>query len=1061
MDQREITAKISSLYARLLSLAEESVKESHASFPSALTKIYYLLEQSPLDEEAMDGLQKIIFMHGGGPYLGGPNAHQRLINLLRDAEENIAGLETGTLSEVSLDSQVDKSLDLQCTFEEWEEKGKNRCLIRVNHRGDSIQVLVNDFWASLPKQLWKGCKLNLLSLEPNSSEKNEWSYSFTRRSIMVVEPDYLIDVSEIASCFDIKGASIGSSIFKRYEKDSTSIQLLLGSMINTIFDELLVDDSRTFDELYDIAVAGAGLTLFHLAKQGKISQGKLRSELEPQFEVLKDTIQNYKGYINTSEPSFISTRYGLQGRLDLMVETENDSKVKDIVELKSGRPINGLIKEPDKRGNIRFHSIWPSHEAQLTGYDILLDSAYKGRKGSSFVLYSKLATSPVKNTLRTATARKKFIFVRNKILISEYQNSDPENDDYEFLKQWIDYCPKYSSAQLTETINLLSGMEESAKNYFRSMSSFISREIFAGRTGHFSQKSSSQSSLWSGPSEGSAILHGLKVEEIESGTMYLTLSRSDSEDTPLRKGDAVFLYNPSPDYSDCEEFFQGQVVKASIKAINIEMIVISLRNKLLNLNLFSDKDATWSISADYFDTGLKRLHKEVFRFATSEDFPFYSGNEIPALPEKYHEEIKTSIALSDEQRALLSRALAAPYYFFLQGPPGTGKTKYFLKALIEQLALKQNKKILLCSFTNRAVDEATTAALSLNEINPEHIIRIGSAESSEHIDLLLSTKLKHKGPTETYKSLNDVKIVSATISSCISNKEIFEIFEPDIAIVDEAGQIAESYTNVLLGRFKKIIFIGDVKQLPPIILADQEPNLEKKEQEELKGSAQEQTSYFARMTSLISNKEKEVKESFSGMLTRQGRMDQSIMHAANRIAYGDKLSSINPFSISDSAYAGVKAINIVSTDGRPKESMEEAREVIATVKAIISGMGEQKGNTLDKNSIGIISPFRKQCSIIKESLDYELWPYIHIDTVERFQGSERSHIIFSACIHSHAQLEMILSPYHENGESIDRKLNVALTRAKHSFTLIGNMDVLKADSSYRKLIEYASSQATD
>jgi DNA replication ATP-dependent helicase Dna2 len=75
---------------------------------------------------------------------------------------------------------------------------------------------------------------------------------------------------------------------------------------------------------------------------------------------------------------------------------------------------------------------------------------------------------------------------------------------------------------------------------------------------------------------------------------------------------------------------------------------------------------------------------------------------------------------------------------------------------------------------------------------------------------------------------------------------------------------------------------------------------------------------------------------------------------------------------------------------------------------------------------------------------------VTIDTVERFQGGARDIIILSLCVNSVHQWPSVLSP---NDEGVDRKLNVALTRARSFFVLIGHEDTIKQQPLYQQLLQ--------
>lgn len=107
-------------------------------------------------------------------------------------------------------------------------------------------------------------------------------------------------------------------------------------------------------------------------------------------------------------------------------------------------------------------------------------------------------------------------------------------------------------------------------------------------------------------------------------------------------------------------------------------------------------------------------------------------------------------------------------------------------------------------------------------------------------------------------------------------------------------------------------------------------------------------------------------------------------------------------------------------------------------------------------------PYRNQISTVRNEIDKFGIPCLHditIDTVERYQGSQRDYIIYGFTIQQPYQLNFLTSNvFEEDGLVIDRKLNVAMTRARLNLILIGNPVLLNENFTFYKLMEFVRSK---
>ena len=110
-------------------------------------------------------------------------------------------------------------------------------------------------------------------------------------------------------------------------------------------------------------------------------------------------------------------------------------------------------------------------------------------------------------------------------------------------------------------------------------------------------------------------------------------------------------------------------------------------------------------------------------------------------------------------------------------------------------------------------------------------------------------------------------------------------------------------------------------------------------------------------------------------------------------------------------------------------------------------------------TVGVIVPYRSQIALIRQQLttaDAALAD-LSVDTVERYQGSQRDVIIYSFAVSRRFQLGFLTAnTFFEDGHPIDRKLNVALTRARRQMIMVGNPLILRHSPLFSQLISQYS-----
>lgn len=241
----------------------------------------------------------------------------------------------------------------------------------------------------------------------------------------------------------------------------------------------------------------------------------------------------------------------------------------------------------------------------------------------------------------------------------------------------------------------------------------------------------------------------------------------------------------------------------------------------------------------------------------------------------------------------------------------------------------------------------------------------------------------------------------------------------DIAIIDEAGQSTEISCLIPISKSKKVILIGDHKQLPPTVMS--------KEAKELS------ISLFERMIGKVR----------SVLLDTSYRMVQQITEYPSNEFYNGQLCSAVKFD--ESYYNNFKYkspivfIDVDSKEEKYKDqvSLYNKKEQEVIFDLVLSYPKEK----LRGESFGIISPYLEQVKQLRKQ-----FVGFKINTVDGFQGREKEIIIISLVRANNKGEIGFLKDY--------RRLNVALTRAKKQVVIVGNSKTIKDEKLYKDLIEF-------
>ena len=697
---------------------------------------------------------------------------------------------------------------IRCIVREWDE---STIQVAVTNQDSSEELLTVDYmntpdyidFSYLRPMLREGMQLNLLDC------------TVTRKKVVprliVVEPDYLIDISTIANCFETYGHHPLLFTVNRLTPRLSNKHIVLGNFAGSALDDIInhpaeYDIKETFRSNFrEKALDYATCPDFDAAS--------FKQDAERQVENIKEIVdeifQTFDREKAILEPSFVCERLGIQGRVDLMT-----TDLKLLVEQKSGK--NTFIERKYKNPHGSLHV--EKHYVQVLLYYGILQYNFQLSPKNAHIqlLYSKyplpdglLEVEPLQKLIREA------IRFRNQAVATEFWMAEngfgrmlplltPQTLNVE--KQNDNFYNRYLLPQLTETLAPLHQLNDLERAYFTRMLTFVIKEQLVSKVGVQEGVGNSNADLWNMPlaekKETGNIYTGLTIIEKERSssfngydTITLSVPQQGEDFLPnFRRGDMIYLYsykkNEAPDVR------KSILFKGSLQEIHGDSITVHLNDGQQNPDL---------ISGDYFaiehagsDIGGTSAIRSLYTFITSnkERRQLLLGQRTPRVDKS----LTLSRSYHPDYDEIILKAKQAQDYFLLIGPPGTGKTSQALQFLVrEQLAEKskvQSSKrkvqssILLLAYTNRAVDEICNM-LTENELD---YIRIGNEFSCDpkYSDHLLKEVLDENTTLNSIKStIADARIVVATTSTMNSNAALFNIKHFDLAIIDEASQILE------------------------------------------------------------------------------------------------------------------------------------------------------------------------------------------------------------------------------------------------------------------------------
>ena len=914
--------------------------------------------------------------------------------------------------------------------------------------------------------------------------------------LWIFEPDYLIDISSIANCFGSYADSALVGLMNRMGKKETTSAILLGHMASQLLDESIrqshnqsyADSAKEFFSYFSmkiIATDDFNGQEFH--QQARAQQVNIQHAIH---QILPYEIQNFDSKNGIVEPSFFSEMLGLQGRMDYL-----QLNMKVILEQKSGKgefPFDNFIVPKPKLD----HTIQLLLYMAVLTYNFRKEYEANNRELRPFLLYSKY-----KEGIYELQSRPEQLFnalkIRNQLAWNDIVKF--RNEGYSVLttltpeklrskekrmndKFWVQYI----LPQLNDVLLPIRSCSPLERMYCLRMLKFVGEEHVTSKLGNREKEASGFASTWhlslEEKDQCGEILTGLELDIPEKArsqrideVRFELLNQESRYITNLRVSDIVVLhpYDPMKE----PDLRCTMVIRGTLKSMDKDSVTVRLRAPQSDSRIFDYyQGKKWAMEKDFMESSFSSAYSNVYSFLSA---PQPRRDLLLLQRPPMIDRSRTLKGYYGEFNELALKVKQSRELFLIIGPPGTGKTSYGMLNTLKEELLEPGSKVLLMSYTNRAVDEMCG---KLQEAGID-FLRIGSELSCDKTSLdhhINTVSQKCQNLNSLIYTIDNYRVIAGTVHSFNSQLQFLSKKHFTLAIIDEASQLLESHLLGLLScqsvshipTIDKFVLIGDHKQLPAVVQQPQESSAvtEQELQQILLTDCRQ--SLFERLLKQY-NGDKDVVY----MLKKHGRMHPDIADFPNEMFYNGELQtvplahqqSVLPAEVDSSdameRMLQIRRLAFISVPGRECPRSDKSNEEEALLIAdLLERIYKIEGSAFNPSTtVGVIVPYRNQIATIRAILserNIDALADITIDTVERFQGSQRKYIVYGFTVQKRYQLRFLSANVFTDydGTVVDRKLNVAMTRAQEHLIMIGNPKIICQDPIFNRLVEYIKSK---